>query len=52
MTQLEQTIISNAKQELAAVLHYYGQKAAGHASAKGDEAWLGYLAALTQLTRC
>lgn len=43
MTQLEQTIISNAKLELANVLFYYGQKAAGIATANGDEAWLEYL---------
>jgi hypothetical protein len=43
MTQLEQTIIANAKRELAVVLVYYGQKAAGTKAAKGEDAWLEYL---------
>lgn len=43
MTQLEQTIISNARMDLAAVLVYYGQKAAGIGAAQGEDAWLDYL---------
>lgn len=42
MTKLEQTIIANARRELATVLVYYGQKAAGNAAAQGDEAWVEY----------
>ncbi|WP_019405867.1 hypothetical protein [Stutzerimonas stutzeri] len=51
MTQLEQTIIANAKRELAVVLVYYGQKAAGIKAAKGEDAWLEYLGHYNSLTR-
>lgn len=43
MTQLEQTLIANARRELSAVLFYYQQKEAGITAAKADEAWVEYL---------
>ena len=43
MTGLEQTIIENAKQELAAVLVFYREKTIGIPAEHFDEAWQRYL---------
>ncbi|WP_181105299.1 hypothetical protein [Stutzerimonas stutzeri] len=43
MTQLEQTIIANARQDLAAVLDYYQATPSKDAETDGDNAWLEYL---------
>lgn len=55
MTELEQTIVANAQQELAAVLVFYRDKAAGIAEEDFNDAWLTFLGhfhamnALTQI---
>ena len=43
MTNLEQTIIENAQQELAAVLNFYRNKASGMTTEGFDDAWRDYL---------
>lgn len=43
MTELEQTIIDNAQQELACVLAFYRNKANGMNAEAFDAAWRDYL---------
>lgn len=43
MTQLEKTIIGNARLELAEVLAYYREKATGSTGDCSEEQWLDYL---------